>query len=191
LLHSGLTLVRYPSAPLDFKDTSESGHNTPTFLMGSYLSTALSGSGPELEDHDSSESESQSLAETTSTSSDSVSFHHPTERDVLVVRTLLLHCLPLELADMILDLAMYWPRIFAWETENFVADASSRPRNDASFVYLVTPPIPSSQHVEGADDGNMPAKVHMVRFSLCSRDQGWGGEQDLQGSRRVTYIDSG
>jgi hypothetical protein len=139
--------------------------------MGAYLSTLG------LAEDD----EPQLALGTTSASTEPASFHHPSERDVLAIRTLLLHRLPLELADIILDLAMYWPRIVAHSTQHFIANASDRPQTDANLIYLVTPPILSSQHTEGADSGNRPAKVHMVRFSLSSHDQGWGGEESLQG----------
>ena len=123
---------------------------------------------------------------------DTTSIHYPSERDVLAVRTMLLHYLPLELADIILDLAVYWTRIVIHSTQPFVASASSRPGIDANFVYLVTPPIPYLQHTEGADSCDQPTKVRMMRFSISSHDQGWGGEQNLQGSSRmVTYIDFG
>jgi len=88
---------------------------------------------------------------------------------------------------MILDLAMYWPRIVAHKSQYLVVQAVSGSNNDANFVYLVTPPI-SSRHVEGSDvdDNRRPAKVHMVRFSVSSHDQGWGGELNLQGAWKET-----
>ena len=111
--------------------------------------------------------------------------HYPSERDVLAVRRMLLYCLPLELADLILDLAMYWPRVVVHSTEPFVVRASSRPQTNANFVYLVTPPIPSLQATEFVDSCDRSTKVHMVRFSLSSSDQGWASEQGLQGSSQV------
>jgi hypothetical protein len=110
-------------------------------------------------------------------SDDAVALHHPSEADVLAVRSLLLHHLPLELADIILDLAMYWPRIITCETRSSVVHAIDRPRHDASFVYLVTPPIPSSQQTDFTHSSDRPANVKMVRFSLSSHDQGWSDEQ--------------
>jgi hypothetical protein len=84
---------------------------------------------------------------------------------------------------MMLDLAMYWPK------DRYSRNATSRtssPRlpgqaaqDDANFVYLVTPPIPSSQHqhTEGID----PARVQMVRQAVIKN---WGGDPNLQGTWR-------
>jgi len=97
-----------------------------------------------------------------------IAWHHPSETDVLAVGSFLLHHLPLELADIILDLAMYWPRIVSCETQFAAVCATDRPGNNASFVYLVTPPIPSPPQRTGvAHSGNRPANVKMVRFSLA------------------------
>jgi hypothetical protein len=111
------------------------------------------------------------------------SSHYPRERDVLAVRALLLHHLPLELAEIILDLlnldVLTKDR---HSLETHTPSISLMSHNDANFVYLVTPPNPSSQYTEGADSGNRPSKVQLVRFSLSSRNQGWGGEPNLQGT---------
>lgn len=120
-------------------------------------------------------------------------FHHPSEEDVTLVRTILLHLLPFELVDVILNLAMYWPRVVTRETKFFEVCASDRPNNDANFVYLVTPPIlvPSSKPTQRGgmdiDQDNHPPKIRLVRFSLFSHDQGWGGEPQLTGPYHGSY----
>lgn len=132
-------------------------------------------------------SNSASIVPASDAPTDPRSIYYHRDGDVRVVRQLLLHHLPLELADIILDLAMYWPRVVSHNTQMRVARASHQPRDDASFVYLVTPPIPPFSQMNDTDDtgmygGDRPAKVHMVQFSLTSHDQGWGGDVGLLGS---------
>jgi hypothetical protein len=140
---------------------------------------------------DTSESEYSTIVPASGASTDPRSFHHPREGDVRAVRQLLLHHLPLELADIILDMAMYWPRVISRSTQMRIARASHQPRDDARFVCLVTAPIPPIPQIKndtdetddtGVYDGDRLAKVHMVQFSLTSHDQGWGGDVGLLGS---------
>ena len=133
--------------------------------MGAYLSTLRP---------------TASLSTSESRPSSPTSNHYPSKEDVFLTRAFMLGRLPLELVDIILDLAMYWPRVVARETRRVEVNASAQNGHDANFVYLVTPPIPPSPLTEGrGQDGRI--KVNLVRFSLCSRDQGWGGEAQLTG----------
>jgi hypothetical protein len=94
----------------------------------------------------------------------------PSVDDVFAVRHDLTRFVPLELADTILENAMYWPKVSASRTEPVVVlagyDGNS---NNAAVYYVVTPPIPYVQN-----GGRV--RVRKVRFSLESHDQGWGGD---------------
>lgn len=93
-----------------------------------------------------------------------------TPEDVINVRLRLLHFLPAELAQQILDDADYWPRVscaFAPAEELQVA-ATQANAFIATQCCAVTPPVPE---VEGAT-----VRARWVRFEMRSHDQGWAGE---------------
>ena len=96
------------------------------------------------------------------------SFRSPSVDDVFTVRHFLTRFVPLELADAILENAMYWPKVSASRTEPMVVKAEHDNANNAAVYYVVTPPIPYAQ--------NGQIRVRKVRFSLESHDQGWGGD---------------
>lgn len=130
--------------------------------------------------------------------------------DTAIVRTYLMRALrqPAELADIILDYASYGPRVEACREKPFYAPAnrvqsvittqlSRKPRvalrkrtgrdkvavtttytgptSATAALCLVTDPIPK---------GRWPGekvKVKKIRFSMWSRDQGWGGDPQCKG----------
>jgi hypothetical protein len=143
--------------------------------MGSYLS--LPTSQPELE------------GESSSASVSLPGCHHPTPDDVFAVRDCLLHFLPLEVVDMILDTATYWPRITASRRTILVASASRGQANNADWCYLVTPPIPQREHQEG-EDTEIRTKIKRVCFCFSSCDQGWGGDPALSGMIPCLQVDA-
>jgi hypothetical protein len=96
------------------------------------------------------------------------SLRSPSVDDVFAVRHDLTRFVPLELADTILENAMYWPKVSASRAEPVVIVAGyGDSNNNAAVYYVVTPPI--------SYDQNGRIRVRKVRFSLESHDQGWGG----------------
>ena len=96
---------------------------------------------------------------------------HPTETDVFTVRNFLfsLEILPLELVDVILDLAEYWPRVYAkleGGDGTLRIEAGTNNSNNGSELCVLTPPIPLKQ--------DEPMRIRYVKFSMRSHDQGWG-----------------
>lgn len=108
-------------------------------------------------------------------------YNDPSASDVFAVRRLLLHQLPLELVDIILDGAMYWPKITGSRTTSVEVSAHHGNGNDATYNYLVTPPIPFGE-------ANTPTNIKMVRFRLRSCDQGWGGDPGCTGGAHIINI---
>jgi hypothetical protein len=96
------------------------------------------------------------------------SLRSPSVDDVFAVRHVLTGFMPLELAETILDYAMYWPKVSASRTEPVVVEAEHDNSNNAAVYYVVTPPISYAQKGQ--------IRVRKVRFSLESHDQGWGGD---------------
>ena len=107
----------------------------------------------------------------------------PSVDDVFTVRQDLARFVPLELADMILENAMYWPKVSASRTEpRIVAAGYGSSNNNAAVYYVVTPPIP---YVQGGW-----IRVRKVRFSLESHDQGWGGNFSDRGMFSLMLLQS-
>ncbi|KAJ6606884.1 hypothetical protein B0H10DRAFT_2070560 [Mycena sp. CBHHK59/15] len=117
-------------------------------------------------------SESRLFRETHFADTDPDGYHHPTPNDVFEVRKFLLHFIPAELANIIIDEARYWPRVIAQQEMHVDVSASASPGNNAFLCYLVTPPIPTVEDLESPD---VAPRVKMVRFTTLSCDQGWGG----------------
>ncbi|KAF5365277.1 hypothetical protein D9758_005350 [Tetrapyrgos nigripes] len=107
--------------------------------------------------------------------SDYQEIHTPSEDGVEAVREILLEFLPLELVDIILDTAEYWPCVYASQESRIIA------RNNEPWCYLITPPIPTSQS-SNPDEKQRHRRVREIRFRLNSHDQGWGGEPEHQGT---------
>lgn len=144
------------------------------YIMGSSMSSSgfMGGSGNSSDSDETSTTQSQSS-------------HHPTPSEVSDVRQILLHFLPVELADMIIEDAEYWARIIVRRDIKLVASASKGRANIATWCYMVTPPIPSLEM--GSDDmESRPTMVRKVKFWTRSCDQGWGGVRDMKGTSRYT-----
>jgi len=90
---------------------------------------------------------------------------------------------PLELANAILDAATYWPRVTTVHNELLAVSASFVVKKSAAAYYLITSPVPRVSR----DSAMLPTKVRMVKFTLKSCDQGWGGQSKYRG----TYNKSG
>ncbi|GLB40882.1 hypothetical protein LshimejAT787_0900970 [Lyophyllum shimeji] len=101
----------------------------------------------------------------------------PADDDVHAVRDDLLHFLPLELVDIILDTAGYWPCLSARSTRHTIVAADDLTSNNAADYYLVTPAIPEEQCTH----------VKMVKFTLESCDQGWGGDPNNYDTYNASY----
>ncbi|KAF8647546.1 hypothetical protein AX16_006635 [Volvariella volvacea WC 439] len=94
--------------------------------------------------------------------------HHPSPEDVSQVRKHLVKLAPIELADVILQEAEYWPRIISHVKEDIRIQALGP---DVWNVYLVSEPIPK------LGTGGSAAQVERVRFEIKSHDQGWCDEE--------------
>ncbi|KAF9457412.1 hypothetical protein BDZ94DRAFT_1314218 [Collybia nuda] len=94
------------------------------------------------------------------------------EEEVQATKCVLYAFLPLELVDGILDLAMYWPSIVSHETR--LVEATSE--GSDNLIYFMAPPF-----LEGRLGVGAPVNVKMIKFSLTSCDQGWGGEPNMPG----------
>jgi hypothetical protein len=98
------------------------------------------------------------------------SLRSPSVDDVFVVRHDLNRFVPLELADMILENAMYWPKVSASRTERKAVVAwYGTSKSNTAVYYVVTPPI------SYRDIQNGQIRVRKVRFSLESHGRIWLG----------------
>jgi len=108
--------------------------------------------------------------------------HIPNDFELFTVRSFLLRFLPLELADVILDTAEYWP-VVAEETHTAIDVVSNFTNdNNAGQYCLVTPPVPFKVR-----DCDVVPRLRCVKFKLLSNDQGWGGQSRYQGNRPKTF----
>ncbi|KAK0199698.1 hypothetical protein DFS33DRAFT_184481 [Desarmillaria ectypa] len=99
--------------------------------------------------------------------------HIPSGDDVISVKRVLNHYLPVEIIDDILDFAQYWPRIHERRRIGLKAVAFHQVGETfpkAEWCYTVSPPIPQN------------AKVCAVEFVIESCDQGHGGEPEHRGT---------
>ncbi|KAF8876545.1 hypothetical protein BD779DRAFT_1677716 [Infundibulicybe gibba] len=106
----------------------------------------------------------------------------PTRTDAWLVQRMLAIYLPLELVDIILEDAMYGPRIHAFEDEHTRLSASQASDNDASQCCLITPPLPGPNEL-----GWEWTNAKKIVFKISSHDQGWGGEPRLSGRYAGAY----
>jgi hypothetical protein len=89
--------------------------------------------------------------------------------DVYATRRALLHRLPAELANLIIEEAQYWPRIsckFEPSLELTVSESVAK-------CCVLSPRIPGTMA--------SPIRIAEIRFRIESHDQGWGGEGGLPG----------
>lgn len=101
----------------------------------------------------------------------------PRDNDVYAIRNDLLHFLPLELVDIILDTAQYWPCFSVKSTRRLVVAASDYTSNNVAAYYLVTPAIREKRSMH----------IKMVKFTLKSCDQGWGGDPNNFDTYNASY----
>ena len=105
-----------------------------------------------------------------------VSLGSPSVDDVFAVRHDLTRFVPLELADMILENAMYWPKVSASCTERKAVVAwYGSSKNNTAVYYVVTPPI-SCRDIQ-----NRQIRVRKVRFTLESHGRIWLGNNSDRG----------
>ena len=123
-----------------------------------------------IEERPAAEDERQPLTDNPLASGDTeASLRSPSVDDVFAVRHDLTRFVPLELADMILENAMYWPKVSASRAERKTVVAWYNSfNNNVTVYYVVTPSIPYR------DIQNGQIRVRKVRFLLESHGRGWG-----------------
>jgi hypothetical protein len=104
----------------------------------------------------------------------------PTPKDVFTVRRYLLARVPLELANVILEEASYWPKVSCRATpgRDWIVRATSSRGYNASVCFLVSPRL--KEWIIGS--GAASSKVKAVCFTIVSHDQGWATESDFPGA---------
>ncbi|KAL0959992.1 hypothetical protein HGRIS_011647 [Hohenbuehelia grisea] len=106
--------------------------------------------------------------------------------DVASVRQALLHLLPRELVDRILDLADYKPRIVSYREQKSRITAGLNNDNDVQELYMLSEVIPHTPLFLPKELLNT-MHISSVTFTIESHDQGWGGEPEHQGSYHATW----
>lgn len=111
-------------------------------------------------------------------------YHPSSENEVLHAQQTLMNFVPVELADLIIDYAQYWPRLANFRESNppvriDSTSSSGGVLNDAYQFYVVT-----EGPTSGWSDSNRKVvrKVRKVVFRIWSHDQGWGGDDGLVGN---------
>lgn len=94
-----------------------------------------------------------------------------TPSDISRVQRILLHFVPVELADAIIDLAEYWPWV-AVSRNSFTSaySALEAPDSNAQWCYLVTPKVPSIERA----GVSVPTVVKMVKFFIKTYESCYG-----------------
>lgn len=109
-------------------------------------------------------------------------YYHPSNQDVYTVRNFLLslEILPLEIVDIILEEARYWPRVVTErEVTLSVAASSSDKADNAAWCYLVASPILERYGIVGKEEGlkiTTVRQLRQVKFVFESHDQGFGSQ---------------
>ncbi|KAF5385675.1 hypothetical protein D9757_005512 [Collybiopsis confluens] len=103
---------------------------------------------------------------------------NPSERDVNAARKILLSFFPMELIDLILDFAEFWPCIRVEGNRQIEASASHTISTEATWMYLISPPIPPRE-IEG---DSRQRRIRKIKFDMESHDQGSGGRQEDWGT---------
>ena len=105
--------------------------------------------------------------------------HCPTPDDVFAVRRFLLAFVPVELANLILNEANYWPKAtWSFEPENpLIVFASDNRWSDAASCCLLTPKLCDLLY-----GGKVERyKIKTICFKTMSHDQGWCSNGDFSG----------
>ncbi|KAJ7659071.1 hypothetical protein DFH06DRAFT_1194988 [Mycena polygramma] len=89
-------------------------------------------------------------------------------QDLLAARTTLLLHFPLELVEIILDLAQYWARTHSACDLVYVTAFDHLQGREVSACHLATPPILDTYHRHGSEDVRL--RVARVEFSMVSRN---------------------
>jgi len=96
--------------------------------------------------------------------------------DISCVQKLLLTFVPPELADIIIDLAEYWPYVgISHNSFNSAYSALAAPDMNAQWCFLVSPKVPSVKRSNGSP---LPTIVKMVKFLVKTYDSAWGGQKE-------------
>ncbi|KAJ3799857.1 hypothetical protein GGU11DRAFT_754834 [Lentinula aff. detonsa] len=95
---------------------------------------------------------------------------YPSEDDVSSVRDYMLEIFPIEIIDLILDFGEYWPCLRVDSNNEIEAVASSTVTGEATWLYLISPPI-LPREIPGTDSRHR--RVRKVQFEMESHDQGW------------------
>lgn len=104
--------------------------------------------------------------------------------DIAKVQQILLSFVPTELADIILDMAEYWP--YVGISRNSFASAYSAieaPDGDAQWCYLVTPSVPAIERAGVA----LPTSVKKVRFMVKTYNSSWGASDALATKEKTWF----
>jgi len=113
----------------------------------------------------------------------SLSYYPRSQDDVFVVRLLLIDFVPLEIADIIIEMAQYWPKMSSRIDRTLSVTASRSERNNASCCCLVTQRIPKRKLHPGEDpEISMKVRPRIVRFLMKSHDQGWSDNRQDHGT---------
>jgi hypothetical protein len=108
--------------------------------------------------------------------------HIPTERDIKLVQETLVQFLPLELANLIIDEAEYWPVLACNSGKTSIrVEAMSNLQYSANHCYYISPRLPNPTE-------ECLYKLRKIVFRLWSRDQGWGGDPGLTGVSAIHTI---
>ncbi|KAF9072104.1 hypothetical protein BDP27DRAFT_1321082 [Rhodocollybia butyracea] len=93
----------------------------------------------------------------------------PSEKDVENVRHLLRTLLPLELVDLAIEYAEYWPCLHSESPFRVRFEAEAAPGLKIAYCYLLSLPIPNVSTRKGLQ---IP-QVKRIEIHLQSHDQGW------------------
>ncbi|KAF9472909.1 hypothetical protein BDN70DRAFT_886443 [Pholiota conissans] len=91
--------------------------------------------------------------------------------DIARVQRILLHFVPAELADAIIDLAEYWPYVGTSRNDFSTSySALDAPDANAQWCYLVSPKVPAVER----NGVRVPTTVKKVKFSVKTYESSWG-----------------
>ncbi len=100
-------------------------------------------------------------------------------QEMTEIQHILGNFLPIELSDVIIDMAEIWPYVVISRNSFTPAlTALEGPDGNAQWCYLVSPPVPSLK----CNNASLPTAVRKVKFNIKTYNSCWGVGQPEKGS---------
>lgn len=99
--------------------------------------------------------------------------------EIVEIQQILGTFLPVELLDVVIDMAEIWPYVVISRNSYSPAlTALEGPDGNAQWCHLVSPPVPTLKR----NNASLPTAVKKVKFNIKAYNSCWGAEKPERGS---------